>query len=198
MSAIGLRLGNLGRPAPGDRARPAPYTAAETVVVLLAGVALMGGLIHIGTAVERFDRVPRYALLFMLLGAAQVGWAAIIMRGASRAALLFGCLLNLAVMALLIASRAVGPGIAHLPQGIDADRSVHALFWCAASLPGGGGASAVDVVETAAELVTVVAAFAVAMAPASRLAAGVTRRMAPVLVVVLFLSVLFGVEVHAR
>jgi hypothetical protein len=119
------------------------------------------------------------------------------MRGGSRAALFFGCLLNLTVMALLIAARAFGPEVAHLPPGVGSDRSVHALFWCAASLPGGGGASAVDVVETAGELVTVLAAFAVAMAQTSRLAAAVTRRMVPVLVVVLFLSVLFGVEVHA-
>jgi hypothetical protein len=179
MSAIGSRL-LLGheRPRPGRSQQPAGYTTSETVVLLIAGVAFMGGLIHIGAAVDHFREFPLYTLAFAVLAAVQMAWAAMILRRPSRRVLLFGCAFNLGVIGLWVASRTIGVPIA--PRA-----------WVPETV------GVADLVETLGEIVTVIAALSVAMSPRMPFARHVTERVAPALLLMLLLSALYGVGAHA-
>jgi hypothetical protein len=179
MSALGLRrLVSLDRPGPGRSQQPASYTTSETVVVLVAAVAVVGGLIHIGAAVDHFGEFPLYTVVFVVLATVQMAWAATVLRRPSRAVLLFGCAFNLGVVGLWVASRTVGVPIG--PQ-----------VWVPESV------GVADLIETVGEIATVIAALSVAMSPRLPCARYVTVRIAPVLLVVLCLSVLYGVSAHA-
>jgi hypothetical protein len=177
MNAIGLRrLVGLDRPRP--RRQPAGYTTSETVVVLVASLALMDGLIHIGAAVDHFGEFPLYTLVFATLATVQIGWAATIMRRPSRRVLLFGCAFNIGVIALWLASRTIGVPIA--PRA-----------WVPETI------GVADLVETIGETVIVVAALSLVLSPRLAIARHVTERIAPVLLLVLLLSALYGVGAHA-
>jgi hypothetical protein len=177
MNAIGLRrLVGLGRPPPGQQ--PTGYTTRETVVVLIGSLALMDGLIHIGAAVDHFGEFPLYTVVFTVLATVQIGWAATILRHPSRRVLLFGCAFNVGVIALWAASRTIGVPIA--PRA-----------WVPETV------GVADLVETIGETVIVVAALSLVMSPRLPVARRVTERVAPVLLLVLLLSALYGVGAHA-
>jgi hypothetical protein len=179
MSAIGLRrLAGLGRPSRDGSHERTEYTASETVVLLVAGLACVDGLIHIGAAVDHFDEFPLYTLVFASLAAVQIAWAAVILWRPSRRVLLSGCGFSLGVIALWAASRTVGVPIA--PRA-----------WVPETV------GVADLIETVGEVVTVVAALSVVLSPGLPLARLVTERLAPVLMLVLFLSVLYGAGAHA-
>jgi hypothetical protein len=179
MSAIGLRqLMSLGRSRPGASHETAVYTTTETVLVLVAAVAFIDGLIHIGAAVDHFGEFPLYTLVFAVLATVQMAWAAMILRSPSRRVLLFGCAFSIGVIGLWVASRTIGVPIA--PRA-----------WVAEPV------GVADLVETVGEIATVIAALSVVMLPRLPLAQHVTQRVAPVLMVVLLLSVLYGVGAHA-
>jgi hypothetical protein len=179
MSAIGSRrLVRLDRSRPGPSPQPAGYTTSETVVLLVAGVAFMGGLIHTGAAVDHFGEFPLYTLVFGVLATVQIAWAAMILWRPSRRVLLFGCAFNIGVIGLWVASRTVGVPIA--PRA-----------W----VPEAVGVA--DLVETVGEVVTVIAALSVAMSPSLLVARYMTERIAPMLLTILFLSALYGVGAHA-
>jgi hypothetical protein len=179
MSTIGVqRLAGPDRRGPGGSQPRASYTTRETVVLLIAAVAFMGGLIHIGAAVDHFNAFPLYTLVFAVLAAVQVAWAATLLWRPSRRVLLFGCAFNIGVVALWVASRTIGVPIA--PR-----------VW----VPEAVGVA--DLVETVGEIVTVLAALSVAMSPRVPLARRVTDRIAPLLVATLFLTALYGVGAHA-
>ena len=179
MSAIGLRrLVGLGRPSREGSHQRAEYTTSETVVLLVAGLAFMDGLIHIGAAVDHFGEFPLYTLVFAVLAAVQIAWAAMIFWRPSRRVLLFGCALNVGVIGLWVASRTIGVPIA--PRA-----------W----VPEAVGVA--DLIETVGEIVTVVAALSVVLSPRLPLARLVTARVAPVVMMVLFLSALYGAGAHA-
>ena len=146
--------------------------------MLVAGVAFIGGLIHIGAAVDHFGEFPVYSLAFVLLASVQVAWAATLLRHPSRRVLLFGCAFNVAIIGLWLASRTIGVPIAPQP-------------W----VPEGVGVA--DLVETAGELVTVVALLSVVMSSRLPLAQRVAEHIPPVLLAVLLVSVLYGVGAHA-
>jgi hypothetical protein len=179
MSAIGLRrMVGLGQPLPDGSHHRAEYTTRETVVLLIAGVTVMCGLIHIGAAVDHFHEFPLYTLGFVVLALAQFAWAAMLLSRPSPRVLLFGCAFNLGVVALWVASRTIGVPIA--PRA-----------W----VPEVVGVA--DLVETAAEIVIVIAALIVVCAPRLAFARRVTGWLVPVLLIVLFLGVLYGVGAHA-
>ena len=179
MSAIELRrLVGLGRLSPEGSHQRAEYTATETVVLLVAGLAFVDGLIHIGAAVDHYDEFPLYTLVFATLAAVQIAWAATILWRPSRRVLLFGCGFSLAVVALWAASRTVGVPIGPRP-------------WVPEAL------GVADMFETAGELVTAAAVLSVVLSPRLPRARLVTARLAPLLMLVLFLSVLYGAGAHA-
>jgi hypothetical protein len=179
MSAIGLRLFvGQSRQERSAHDRPARYTARETLLLLIAAVAVTGGLIHIGAAVDHFSEFPLYTLVFLLLASAQIGWAAMLVGHPSERVLPFGCAFNLAVIALWIASRTIGVPIA--PRA-----------WVPETV------GVADLVETVGESVIVVALLSLMLSARHRWARAVTRRMAPVLLFVLAISVLYGVGAHA-
>jgi hypothetical protein len=179
MSAIGLRP-LVGLPRQGQTADDpqAGYTARETLLLLIAAVAVTGGLIHIGAAVDHFNEFPLYTLVFSLLACTQIGWAAILVRRPCDRVLRFGCAFNVAVIALWIASRTIGVPIA--PRA-----------W----VPENVGVA--DLIETVGETVTVIALLSLMMSERHAWARAVTRRMAPVLLLVLLMSVLYGAGAHA-
>jgi hypothetical protein len=179
MSAIGLRrLVGLGQPRRDGSHQRAEYTTRETVVLLVAGVTFMCGLIHIGAAVDHFHEFPLYTLVFVVLAAVQFAWAAVILWRPSPRVLLLGCGFNLGVVALWVASRTIGVPIA--PRAWVPER-----------------VGVADLVETAAELVIVVATLSVVCSPRLAFARRMTAWLVPVLVTVLFLGVLYGVGAHA-
>jgi uncharacterized membrane protein len=179
MSAIGLRL-FVGLPRRERSADdpPAGYTARETLLLLIAAVAVTGALIHIGAAVDHFSQFPLYTLVFLLLASVQIGWAAMLVRHPSERMLQFGCAFNLAVIALWIASRTIGVPIA--PRA-----------WVPETV------GVADLIETVGEGVIVIALLSLMTSARHTWAGAATRRMAPVLLFVLVISVLYGVGAHA-
>jgi hypothetical protein len=147
-------------------------------VVLIAALAAMGGLVHVGAAVDHFAEFPPYTVVFSLLAAFQIGWAALLLRGVSQRLLLAGCAFNLAVIGLWVASRTVGVPIA--PSA-----------WVPESV------GVADLVETASEIVVVLAVWSIAMAPRQRLARLVSERVNPLILLMLMLCALYGVGAHA-
>jgi hypothetical protein len=179
MRAIGLRqLVGLDQLRPEARRQSAAYTTTETVLLLVAAVAFIDGLIHIGAAVDHFGEFPLYTLVFGVLATIQMGWAAMILRRPSRLVLLFGCAFTVSVVGLWVASRTIGVPIA--PRA-----------W----VPEAVGVA--DLVETVGEIATVTAVLSLVMSSRHRFARDVRERIAPVLLMVLLLSVLYGVGAHA-
>jgi hypothetical protein len=179
MRAIGLRqLIGLDQMRPEASREGAVYTTTETVLMLVAATAFIDGLIHIGAAVDHFGEFPLYTLVFAVLATVQMSWAAMILLRPSRLVLLSGCAFTVSVVALWVASRTIGVPIA--PQA-----------W----VPEAVGVA--DLVETVGEIATVTAVLSLVLSPRHRFARHVTERMVPVLMMVLLLSVLFGVGAHA-
>jgi hypothetical protein len=179
MSATALRLlTGLDRPDSGPSRQPAEYTKSETILVLVAALTFVGGLIHVGAGVDHFAEFPPYTLVFCLLAAGQIAWAALLLRNPSRRVLLLGCAFQLGIVVLWALSRTVGVPIAPGP-------------W----VPEGIGVA--DLVETVGEIVSVIAVLCVVCSPRLRLARAATAHMAPVLLAVLLVGVLFGAGAHA-
>jgi hypothetical protein len=179
MSVIGLRrLVGLGQPRPDASHEPASYTTAETVLLLVAAVTCVAGLIHIGAAVDHYGEFPLYTLVFAAMAVIQLTWAAAILRGPSRRVLLFGCAFNVGVIALWAASRTVGVPVA--PRA-----------W----VPEAVGVA--DLLATVDELLAVISVASVLMSTRMTIAKGVVERVAPLLLIVLLASVLYGVGAHA-
>jgi hypothetical protein len=155
-----------------------PYTEAETVLVLVAALAFVGALIHVGAAVDHWRQYHLYTLAFSCLAALQTTWAAMIVRRRSGRVLLLGCSLQIGIVALWAISRTVGVPLA--PQA-----------WT----PEGLGVA--DVTETIAELITVVAVLSVLLAGRSKYALAARRWMPSVLVLTIVVSTLFGTGAHA-
>ncbi len=179
MSAISLRpLVGLPRRGYDPSESPAAYTPRETLLLLVAALAVTGGLIHIGAGVDHFEEYPPYTVAFTILAGLQIGWAVRIVRRPSDRLLLLGCAFNLAIIALWVASRTVGVPIAPTP-------------WVPESV------GVADVIETAGECVIVFALLSLMMSARHAWAQAATRRMAPLLLFVLLMSVLYGVGAHA-
>jgi hypothetical protein len=179
MSATALRLlTGLDRSESGPRQQPVEYTKSETVLVLVAAVTFIGGLIHVGAGVDHFGEFPLYTLVFCLLAAGQMTWAAMLLRHPSRRVMLLGCSFQLGIVALWALSRMVGVPIAPRP-------------WVPEEI------GVADVVETIGEIASVIAVLCVVMSPRLKLARVATGRMPAVLLAVVLVSVLFGAGAHA-
>jgi hypothetical protein len=154
------------------------YTKSEEVLLLVAAVTFIGALIHVGAAVDHFSEFPLYTLAFCLLAAGQIAWATMILSHPSRRVLLLGCAFQLAIVALWAVSRTAGVPIA--PRA-----------W----VPEQVGVA--DLVETIGEGASVIAVLCVVLSGHLALARSATKRMAPVLLLVVLVSALFGAGAHA-
>jgi hypothetical protein len=171
-------MGLLGVDPSGTAGERSDRSNRDTLATLLAGLACMGGLIHIGAAVDHADELPLYVLLFLSLAAAQLTWAALILRNATDRLLRCGCLLNTTVIGLWALSRTTGVPIAEHP-------------W----VPEPVGIA--DLVETVGETVVLIVAWSLVAAPRLRFARMLSERVAVPVVAMLVLSALFGVGAHA-
>lgn len=155
-----------------------PYSERETVLALVAGLALIGALIHVGAAVDHWAEYHLYTIVFAAIAALQVLWAVLILRGGSDRILVAGCVLQLGTAALWAVSRTVGVPLAP-----------------SAWVPEEVGAA--DLAETIGELVTVVAVASVLLSGRFEVARHARRIMPAALVLVILLSALFGTGAHA-
>lgn len=198
MSASGLRRLDLAWRRREPARTAVPYTAGETVVLLVIAVAVVGGLIHAVAALEQYRALPRYALLLAFLAAVQIAWAALTLRRPSRQLLLFGCAWGAVSLGLWLAAQTTGLSLAGAAAGPHAwlpggSAALHSLFWCASSSPGSAaGGRTTELVGAAGEIVIVIALVSVVCAPRGGRAERVCVRMPAVLVAVLFASVLLG------
>jgi len=178
MSATALRLlTGIDRETEQDQ-KSIPYSKSETILVLVAAVTFIGALIHVGAAVDHYGEFPLYTLVFCLLAAGQTAWAAMLLARPSRRAMLLGGAFQLGIVALWALSRTVGVPIA--PRA-----------WVPEEI------GVADLVATVGEVVSVVGVLCVALSPRSKPARVATQRMAPLLLAVVLMGVLFGVSAHA-
>jgi hypothetical protein len=156
----------------------APYSERETVLVMVAALAVIGALIHIGAAVDHWAEYHLYTVVFAAIATLQVLWAVLILRGASDRILVAGCVLQLGTAALWAVSRTVGVPLAPtawVPEEV--------------GLP--------DLMETLGELATVAAVASVLLAGRFDLARRARKLFPGALLVVILLSALFGTGAHA-
>jgi hypothetical protein len=155
-----------------------PYSEGQTVLVLVAALAFVGALVHVGAAVDHWEEYHPYTLVFSCLAALQTCWAVLILRGASQRVLTLGCVLQLGIVGLWAVSRTVGVPLA-------------ATVWTPERI------GIADLIETIGELTTVLAVLSVLFAERSK-AAGLARHWMSLLVLfVILISALFGTGAHA-
>jgi hypothetical protein len=155
-----------------------PYTETQTVLVLVAALAFVGALIHLGAAVDHWREYHLYTLAFSCLAALQTCWAWLILRGASRRVLALGCALQLGIVGLWAVSRTVGVPLAP-------------TAWTPEEI------GIADIVETIGEVTTVLAVLSVLLAERSSAARLMRRWMPSILLFVILISALFGTGAHA-
>jgi hypothetical protein len=155
-----------------------PYTERQTVLVLVAALAFVGALIHVGAAVDHWEEYHLYTLVFSSLAALQACWALLILRGASGRVLALGCILQTGIVALWAVSRTVGVPLAP-------------TAWTPEEI------GIADLTETIGELATVLAVSSVLLAERSSVARSACRWMPPVLLFAILISALFGTGAHA-
>jgi hypothetical protein len=160
-----------GQAGTGDSETEASRVAS--VILLLAGVSLVAGMIHIRASIDHAEEFPLYTPVFALLAVFQIAWAGIIARGGSRRMLALGCAVNLGVIGLWVASRTVGVPIAAQP-------------W----IPEPVGAP--DLMATVAESAIVLVTACVLLSLRSPLAQRNLARLAPLLLGVIFVGVMYG------
>jgi hypothetical protein len=178
MTSIGLRM--LTGIDTGASSTPAPeaYSQRRTILMLVAGLSFIGGLIHVGAAVDHWAEFHLYTLVFSCIAVVQAGWAVTILRGASRGVLTLGCVFQLGVVALWAVSRTVGVPIA--PQ-----------VWTPEEI------GVADVIATAGEFATVLAVSSVLLRDRYPLARRACSAMVPLLLFMILVSALFGTGAHA-
>ena len=148
------------------------------MLVLVAALAFLGALIHVGAAADHWSEYHLYTLAFSSLAVLQVGWALLILRGASRRTLVLGCALQLGIVALWAVSRTVGVPLAP-------------TAWTPEEI------GVADLTETVGELVTVLAVLSVLFGERSNAARAVRRRMPSMLLLAILIGALFGTGAHA-
>ncbi len=177
MSAFAFRL-LTGVDRRAENQRPVAYTTRETVLVLIACLAFVGGLIHVGAGVDHYGEYHLYTVVFCGLAVVQTAWAVLLLRGPSRPVVALGAVFQLGVVAVWVLSRTVGVPIAPHP-------------W----VPEEVGVA--DLVATIGELATVFGVGILLAAPRMARAQRVSTMLAPALLAVLIVSVLFGTGAHA-
>ncbi len=155
-----------------------PYSERETVLVLVAAVAAIGAVIHVGAAVDHWAEYHLYTVVFALIAVLQTVWAVLILRGGSDRILVAGCVVQLGTVILWAVSRTVGVPLAPtawVPEEVGAP----------------------DLMETLGELTTVLAVASVLLAGRFEIARRARRMMPAVLLLVILLSAMFGTGAHA-
>lgn len=178
MSTSAVILDGSARSSQGGEASTAPYTETQTVLVLVAALAFVGALIHLGAAVDHWEEYHLYTLVFSCLAALQACWALLILRGASRRVLVLGCVMQIGIVALWAVSRTVGVPLAP-------------TAWTPEEI------GVADLTETIGELATVLAVLSVLLAERSNAARLARRWMPSIVLFVILISVLFGTGAHA-
>jgi hypothetical protein len=158
----------------GPPRRSNDLVATDSAVLLIGGLCMVAGIMHVGVAANDIRLSSSSTPLVAMLAAFQLGWAALAVLRPSRGALIWGAAVNAAIVALWVTSRTVGVPIGPQP-------------WVPEPV------GAVDVIAVLAESVIVLAASCVVLAARSELARRSVPRIAPLLVGVLFISVLYGV-----
>jgi hypothetical protein len=148
--------------------------ASESTVVLIAGLCFLTGIIHVGVAAVDLQQFSSYAPLVVMIAAFQIGWAILVQWRPSRGLLIWGAAISAALVALWVTSRTVGLPVGPRP-------------WVAEPIGG------VDVIAAVAEVAIVLASASVLAAGRSAFARRAVSRMAPALLAVMFISVLYGV-----
>ena len=156
--------GPLAHAPAGAGAVNVPYTERQTVLALVAALAFIGALIHMGAAVDHWREYHLYTLVFSCLAALQACWALLILRGASGWVLALGCILQLGVVVLWAVSRTVGVPLA--PAWTPEEIGI------------------ADLIETVGELTTVLAVLSVLLAERSSAARSAARGMPSILLCV--------------
>jgi hypothetical protein len=154
-------------------AAKADASGADSVALLAAGLSFVAALIHVKAAVDHYTEYLLYSAAFVVLAGFQVTWARQLLSRPSRLTLLVGAAGNASIMMLWLASRTVGLPIGPVP-------------W----QPEPVGAA--DLLATVSELAIVAAMIGVLLAGRSRFANSIVARLAPLLLAVLALSVLYG------
>jgi hypothetical protein len=178
MSTPEAILKGAPNPSQGRDTAIVPYTERQIVLVLVAALAFVGALIHVGAAVDHWKEYHLYTLVFSCLAALQTCWAVLILRGASQRVLVLGCVLQLAIVGLWALSRTVGVPLAP-------------TAWAPEEI------GIADVIETIGELTTVLAVLSVLLAERSNAARLARHWMPSVLLFVILIGALFGTGAHA-
>jgi len=165
---LGLEQTRPGAGEPGARPKQ-----VESVIVPIAGVSFVAGLIHVGASIDHYQEFPLYTPAFALMAAFQIAWAMVVVRRPSRGVLTLGVACNAVIVALWGASRIVGMPIASDP-------------WVPEPI------GAPDFMATVAESTIVVTSFLL-ISVRSAVSQRLLSRLGPMLLVVLLLSVLYGV-----
>jgi hypothetical protein len=176
MLASSLRSIAGTAPVPGER--PVPYTPAETILLLVAALALVGALIHVGAGIDHWREYHLYTVVFSSLAVLQAAWAVLILRGAGTRVLVLGAIMQTGIVLLWSLSRTVGVPLA--PKA-----------WTPESI------GVADLIETLGEIVTVLAVASVLWRDTTRVAGLARTAMIPLLVAALLVSALFGAGAHA-
>jgi hypothetical protein len=147
---------------------------ADAVIPLIAALSAAAGLIHIGASADHAKEFALYVPAFAAIAAFQLGWAIWVAHGAPRRVLAVGIGVNLAVVAVWVMSRTIGVPIAEeawVPEPV----------------------GTADLLATLTELLVVGATACVLLAVRSAIARRAVARLAPVLMAVLLVSVIYGV-----
>lgn len=176
MPALSLRA--IAGTSPVGEHRTVPYTQQETILLLVAALAFIGALIHVGAGIDHWREYHLYTVVFSCLAVLQASWAVLILRGAGSRVLVLGAIMQAGIVALWTLSRTAGVPLA--PEA-----------WTPESI------GVADLVETLGEIVTVLAVASLLLAGRLRVAAWARNAMIPVLIVAILGSVLFGTGAHA-
>ncbi len=117
----------LARAPTGDSGPTAAARTLDDRLFIVCGLAWTTGLIHALAAVQHLDEYVLYAVFFVLLALAQIGWGIAVYRGPSRRLLSAGALMSLAVAALWIVSRTSGLPIGPEPGAPEAVGAIDSI-----------------------------------------------------------------------
>jgi hypothetical protein len=173
---MGSNLSLPERRWPGSKRSPRPsseLSPAESAVLMIGALSVVTGIVHVGIAASDFQLSPSYTPPIAMMAAFQLGWGGLVVLRPSRGALIWGAAGNALIVALWIASRTVGLPIGPQP-------------WVPEPV------GVIDVIAAVAESVVVLAASCVVLAARSNTARRLVPRIAPALLGVLFVSVLYG------
>jgi hypothetical protein len=170
----------LARPAGGashddrPRRRSNEMSPVETAALLIGALSILTGIIHAGIAANDFQLAPAYTPPIAMIAAFQIGWGALVVRRPSHGALISGVAANALIVAVWIVSRTFGVPIGPQP-------------WVPEPV------GVVDLIAAVAGAVVALAASCIALSGRSSAARRVIPNLAPLLLGVMFICLLYGI-----